>query len=115
MKIDFLKILVEAGFKPMDMEEHFGKDHGLKEVVYLHNIYQHNHQYISLMYYEGRFLEAVFEAYWVAKNPKHKKINNFREAQLRGFAKIGGSIYREIDELMNATKYEYQPEKEKTI
>ena len=123
---DPLPKLLEMGFTHLDKEEHFGKEQP-DRFHYLYRKFMHNHQYVCLMYdYDGTFvpnnpkwgdfLEATFEAYWEKKNTRRPKgLLPAREMQLKGFQQVGGTLFRNTDDLVAAASVEYQlsPEEKK--
>lgn len=118
--------LLAVGFAHMPMKEHFGDDPPAR-FHYLYRHFQNNHQYVSVMFDYvnkldtdknslGDFLEAVFEAYWVKKDTrKPKTLLPAREMEKKGWKSVHCTIYRNIEELIDAASKEYQlsPEEKK--
>lgn len=105
-------MLLDTGFARHDHVQHFGSV--LPNVEYLYRKHQVgelvNHQYVSLMYahYEHRFLEACFEAYVSVKNTRGPKgVLPLKERQEKGFATVGGTLYREGAMLLDAVAKVY--------
>ncbi len=74
-------------------------DRPIRELVYLTRVHANQHQYLSLMHYEGRFLEAVVEVYHTARNPKAKRNGSLADQQKRGAANLHTNIARSWEEI----------------
>lgn len=92
--------LQSIGFTPYDHEPHFGAE--LPGVTYLYRTFGTNHQYVSLISYEGRTVEAVFESYHAPKNTKRGANLKSREAQDKGFAPLAARLYWTEADLVEA-------------
>lgn len=65
------------------------------DLVYLHRLREGQHQYLSLMNYEGRFLEALVEIFAAPRNPRDKKqVRLSPPGILRSWAEIEAAISR---------------------
>lgn len=105
--------LLTLDFEALDIQELLGYEpQEPSEVRYFHREHMHNHQYISLMYYNGKFLEAALEIFWVKRSNKPRRHTlKLRDSQMNGTAGIYYNIYRgeESDkEILTAVEKEYQ-------
>lgn len=128
-----------VGFTDHDQTEHFGntavpssvaseKLYKFKGVVQMKHKFEYlyrkvtvgnltNHQYVALMYWlEDEFLEVSFEAYYAPKNTRVKGNFPQRENQKKGFAPVGGTLYRNTADLLSAVAkvYDLAPDEPKT-
>ncbi len=90
-------------------------DRPIQELVYLARVHEGQHQYVSLCHYEGRFLEAVVEVFWVSRNGKAKRVGKLRDQQLKGAAPLYVNIARDWETLegMVSKVYALAPEEKK--
>ena len=85
------------GFTDGDQKKDF--DCVIPYVVYLRRAWAGKFQYVSLISYEGRFCEAVYELFAAAKNTRCKATNRKELERLGGVAEFA-MIYRSLPELL---------------
>ncbi len=92
-------------------------DKPVSELVYLARVHEGQHQYLSLTHYEGRFLEAVVEVFWVPRNGKAKRTGKLRDQQLKGAASLYCNLARDWPTLegMVGKVYSLAPEEKKRV
>jgi hypothetical protein len=99
---EYVQLLTEQGFAPHPHHEHFGVKVGqeLPGVYYAHRCRLGVHEYVSLVSYEGKFCEAVYEAFAAKKNTYQPK-GNVKSAELakRGFLAVLTGLPRNLPDL----------------
>lgn len=70
-------------------------DRLVKELVYLRRVHEGQHQYVSLCFYEGRFLEAVIEVFHCPRHSKAKRHGRVSEQQKRGAIPLYANLARD--------------------
>jgi len=95
----FQQLLDEAGFAASDQVKDFGYE--IPYVIYVKRVKNGLHEYVSVMFFDGVFTEAVFEVYLKAKNTRRPPGGKKRvELERDGFAAtVGGAICRSFDQL----------------
>jgi hypothetical protein len=108
----FLDLLNANGFVPADQVKHFGKV--IPYVYYAFRVRNGVHEYVSLVFYEGKFVEAVYELYMAEKNTyRVKGTPKQSERAKRGFASLTGSLLRSYETLLSfVTKTDEQAKEE---
>ncbi len=99
---EFVQLLSEQGFAPHSHAEHFGVKQGqeLPGVYYAHRCRLGVHEYVSLVSYEGKFCEAVYEAFAAKKNTYQPKGNvKLAELAKRGFLAVLTGLPRSLVDL----------------
>lgn len=105
---DMVIQLRSRGFVDGDMAKDLGLT--IPYIIYLHRTFaansesQFQHQYLSLITYEGVFVEAVFEVYLVPKNPhKPKSIGSMKvsEQERKGYATVHSALPRSMEEILS--------------
>lgn len=97
----FLDLLNANGFLPADQMKHFGSV--LPGVYYAYKVRGGIYEYVSLVSYEGRFCEAVYELYMAEKNTfRAKGTPKPSELAKRGFLQLVAALPRTMADL---TKY----------
>lgn len=101
--MSLLNELLARGFALHNHKEHFGC-----EIPYVDYLYKkgQTHVYVSLVNYDGKFCEAVYEEYLAPKNTYVKGKNNkpkpgeYSEFQKKGFEAIALGLFRNEKELL---------------
>jgi len=92
-------LLLQAGFVNSDQVKDFGAV--LKDVDYLFRKKGDVYEYVSLMYFEGRLLEVVYEGYLAPKNTRKPKGDLASKESLRlGYTPQAVAIYRSADAVL---------------
>jgi hypothetical protein len=95
----FLDLLNANGFMPADQDKHFGTV--IPYVYYAHKQHGNLREYVSLVSYEGKFVEAVCELYLNEKNTyRPKGTPKQSELAKRGFVSLRSSLVRSYEELV---------------
>lgn len=111
MPSSLLYMLSLAGFAVHPLEEHFGEELAKffsirMDLLYVYRMRDDQHQYISLVFHDNWFCEAVLEVYHAPKKTRGKSANE-RDAQLKGLYRLYANVYREPTELMEAVSRAY--------
>lgn len=103
-----------AECRRFSIHEHFNKDDPLRDhfgyfisgLAYMYRTGQGAHEYLSLISYENRVIEVIYERYLAPKNTRRPKGKDFTKAgaahsdhQMKGYSPVALSIYRDWDEL----------------
>lgn len=76
--------LLALGFQYADQFKDFSDN--IKNVDYLYRVLDGRYQYVCLVNYDGKFVEAVLEEYLAVKNTRRPKAPlKMEELQARGF------------------------------
>ncbi len=77
------------------------------ELVYLKRVHEGQHQWLSLLTYEGRFVEAVIEVFARSRDPKARRSGKLRDQQLKGAAPLYTNLARDWETIegMVSTTY----------
>lgn len=110
----YKKLLNQNGFVEHDHKEHFGY-----VIPYVYYAFRQTKkldgfplwEYVSLVYYDGKMVEAVYEAYINKKNSyagkgKDEKLANspYSKFQKSGQKMVDGNIFRSLVDLENKLK-----------
>jgi hypothetical protein len=94
----FIDLLTDQGFIPADQVKDFGME--VEGVYYAVRKREAIYEYVSLMSYEGRFVEACYELFMAEKNTrKPKGMLKYSEMIKRGFSPLAASLPRSLHEL----------------
>ena len=93
----YVDLLTQNGFSSADQTKDFGRE--LPGVYYAVKKRGSIHEYVSLVSYEGKFCEAVYEVFASEKNPRNPKGNNYLDRAKRGFDQLLGSLPRSLEDL----------------
>ena len=88
---NLINLLTKHGFVPENQEKDFGMN--IKYVYYCSRYHMSKYEYISLVSYDGKFLEAIYEHYLAPKNNK-KKLKLKNEKEIIESQKLGLIAYR---------------------
>lgn len=100
---EMIQKLESCGFIPHDHKDHFGCV--IPYVYYGYRKVGSEHEYVSLVSYENRFVEAVYERYLNKKNTRSvgrdhkKKEDKYSEFQKRGFSPVTTLLSRDWETL----------------
>ena len=96
----YIDLLTQNGYVPADQKKDFGAE--ISYVRYLLRKRGTIHEYVSLVSYDGKFCEAVYELYAAEKNVGRAKGNNNLDKAKRGYDLLLASLPRSMEDL---TKY----------
>lgn len=99
MNNSFAELLLNADFVELDHKEDFGST--LAGVFYCKRFSEENkHEYLSLVYYRGTFVEAIYERFLKKKNTRGKVSGrSSSELQKDGIVPVEVGILRSFDDL----------------
>ena len=100
----FINLLGENKFVLADQNKDFGT-----EIPYVYYVVRKTggiYDYVSLVFYEGKFCEAAYELYMTEKNTrKPKGVLKQSEMAKKGFASLQSSLIRSFKELEETVHY----------
>lgn len=98
----YINLLEHYGFQPAGQKEDFGY-----VIPYVHYALRKRgniHEYVSLVSYEGEFVEAVYELFIDQKNPYKKGKLKSSEMAKRGFNGVFYALARSFSDLENLVR-----------
>jgi hypothetical protein len=106
MKSDkYIELLNNNGFSDREHLEDF--TYVIPYVYYALRKRGSIHEYVSLVYYDGKFCESVYELFMNKKTIHKKGASNYLESMKRGQVMVLGGLSRSLSELsMYVTKTE---------
>ena len=91
-------LLARNGFTPGDQAKDFGEV--IPYVEYATRVKDGRHQYFSIISYEGRFCEAVWEVYLKPKNTRRPKgVQDRKQLETGGYVAVETGLLRSLAEI----------------
>jgi hypothetical protein len=111
---EYLELLTRNGYVPTDQTKDFGSE--LHNVHYLIKKRATSWEYVSLVFYEDKFCEAVYELYMAEKNTRRAKgTPKASEFAKKGYNTLLASLPRTMTDLTTTvTKTDEQINEEVT-